>query len=85
MIVSQGPDLELGAWPPSSATSVPTPPAVSAAATLEDVERHHILGVLQQTGWRVSGERGAAKILGLKATTLESRMKKLGISRRAQA
>ena len=49
---------------------------------LEEVERQHILAVLERTGWRVSGERGAAKILGLKRTTLESRMKKLGIERR---
>jgi formate hydrogenlyase transcriptional activator len=35
------------------------------------------------TGWRVSGERGAAKVLGLKATSVEARMKKLGIARNA--
>ena len=50
---------------------------------LEDVERQHIVAVLEETGWRVSGERGAAKILGLKRTTLEARMKKLGIVRRS--
>ncbi len=49
--------------------------------TLEDLEREHILSVLESVGWRVSGERGAAKILGLKRTTLEARMNKLGISR----
>ena len=48
---------------------------------LEVVERNHIIGVLENTSWRVSGERGAAKLLGLKPTTLESRMKKLGIVR----
>jgi formate hydrogenlyase transcriptional activator len=53
------------------------------ARGLEDVERQHIVGVLEETGWRVSGERGAAKILGLKRTTLEARMKKLGILRRS--
>jgi transcriptional regulator with GAF, ATPase, and Fis domain len=36
---------------------------------------------LERTGWRVSEEHGAAKLLGLKRTTLESRMKKLGIPR----
>jgi len=51
--------------------------------TLEDVERQHIVAVLEETGWRVSGERGAARILGLKRTTLEARMKKLGILRRS--
>jgi formate hydrogenlyase transcriptional activator len=49
--------------------------------SLEDVERQHIATVLEETGWRVSGERGAATILGLKRTTLEARMKKLGIVR----
>jgi formate hydrogenlyase transcriptional activator len=53
----------------------------AAARSLEDVEREHIVGVLKSTGWRVSGERGASRILGLKRTTLEARMKKLGIVR----
>jgi len=51
--------------------------------TLEERERSHILEVLEMTGWRVSGEKGAAKLLGLKPTTLEFRMKKLGIARKA--
>jgi formate hydrogenlyase transcriptional activator len=51
--------------------------------TLEEVERRHIIAVLERTGWRVSGDRGAAGILGLKRTTLEARMKKLGIQRPA--
>jgi transcriptional regulator of acetoin/glycerol metabolism len=50
--------------------------------SLEEVERHHITTILEETGWRVSGVRGAAKVLGLKRTTLEARMKKLGIHRR---
>ena len=49
--------------------------------TLEEIERDHILSVLKSVGWRVSGERGAARILGLKRTTLEARMTRLGISR----
>jgi transcriptional regulator with GAF, ATPase, and Fis domain len=36
---------------------------------------------LKETSWRVSGKKGAAELLGLKPTTLESRMKKLGIKR----
>ena len=48
---------------------------------LEDVERTHIQHVLSKTSWRVSGENGAAKLLGLKRTTLTSKMKKLGITR----
>ncbi len=49
--------------------------------TLEQVNRTHILETLKLTGWRVSGEKGAAKILGIKPKTLEFRMKKLGIRR----
>lgn len=49
--------------------------------TLKQVERDHILKVLESTGWRVRGQNGAASILDLKPTTLEARMKKLGIKR----
>ncbi len=52
------------------------------AMTIEEVERRHIRGVLDQTGWRVSGDSGAARILGVRPTTLEYRMKKLGIERK---
>jgi formate hydrogenlyase transcriptional activator len=48
---------------------------------LEEVERQHILQVLEQTYWRIEGEQGAAVILGLNPGTLRSRMKKLGIQR----
>ncbi len=51
--------------------------------TLEDVERNHILRVLESTGWRVSGKSGASRILDLKESTLRSRMLKLGIKRPA--
>ena len=50
-------------------------------STLEDVERSHILQVLKQTKWRISGKNGAADVLGMKSTTLHARLKKLGISR----
>ncbi len=49
--------------------------------TLADNERAHILSILKLTNWRISGEKGAAKILDLNRTTLEARMKKLGIER----
>lgn len=49
--------------------------------TLADNERAYILKTLKLTNWRISGERGAAKILDLNRTTLEARMKKLGIVR----
>ena len=51
------------------------------AVLLKDVERNHILKILKQTGWRVRGNDGAAKIIGLKESTLRFRMKKLGIQR----
>jgi formate hydrogenlyase transcriptional activator len=64
------------------------PPAVARAhvsgagpGTLADAERDHILGVLRQTGWVLGGPDGAAARLGMKRTTLQSKMKKLGISR----
>ena len=48
---------------------------------LETVERDHIVSVLEKTFWRVSGKNGAAQLLGLKPSTLQSRMKKLNIVR----
>jgi formate hydrogenlyase transcriptional activator len=79
VILSPRGRFEIGAIA-SAAPPVGTAPP---PRTLEDVERRHILAVLEQTGWRVSGDRGAAQVLGLKRTTLEARMKKLGITRRA--
>jgi len=49
--------------------------------TLEETERRHILNVLENTHWRIRGKNGAAEILGLKPTTLYSRMKKLDLQR----
>ena len=60
-----------------------TSPEISSNLSLEDVERRHILGVLQKSGWRLTGPGGAAGVLGLKRTTLQSKMKKLGIKRPA--
>ena len=48
---------------------------------LEDIMRREILAVLEKTRWRIAGRDGAAAILGLKRTTLYSKMKKLGIHR----
>jgi transcriptional regulator with GAF, ATPase, and Fis domain len=73
MIVSNGPMLEIELQER----------AVTAGESkrLADVEREHIQAVVQATGWRIRGVGGAAEILGLKATTLEARMKKLGLQR----
>jgi len=49
--------------------------------TLEAYERRYIIDILEKTGWRIRGKKGAAELLGLKPTTLYSRMKKFGIQR----
>ena len=54
-------------------------------ATLEEVERKHILAVLEQTNWVFGGPNGAAARLGLKRPTLQFRMQKLGITRPQRA
>jgi PAS domain S-box-containing protein len=86
MIVTQGPALTVEL--PSVSGGTTFAPAALACeethpegATLDEIQRSHILAVLKQTGWRVSGKNGAAAILGLKPTTLEARMAKLGIRR----
>ncbi len=53
----------------------------SSADSLESVEREHLLRVLERNGWRISGPRGAAIVLGLKESTLRFRMAKLGIKK----
>jgi DNA-binding NtrC family response regulator len=77
MIVATGPQL-----------SIPLPSAASASAStakrsakLNDVEKEHIRGVLEACGWRIRGAGGAADTLGMRPTTLEARMAKLGLSR----
>jgi formate hydrogenlyase transcriptional activator len=54
----------------------------STAMTLSDLEQEHIRGVLDSTNWRVRGAGGAAARLGLKPTTLESRMARFGLRRK---
>jgi PAS domain S-box-containing protein len=56
-------------------------PSKSKGVRLEEIERRHILRILEETRWRISGDSGAAKRLGLKPTTLRSRMEKLDIKR----
>ena len=68
-----------------STLRVPLAPVADLApngpTTLEAVERQHIAAALQKTGWRIRGADGAARLLGIKPTTLESRIKKLGLQR----
>jgi formate hydrogenlyase transcriptional activator len=56
-------------------------PTPQTAMTLTELEVEHIRAVLETTSWRVRGAGGAAERLGLKPTTLESRMARLGIGR----
>jgi transcriptional regulator with GAF, ATPase, and Fis domain len=53
----------------------------STMKDLKSIEREHILEVLAESGWKIKGEGNAAYRLGLKPSTLRSRMKKLGIER----
>ena len=57
-------------------------PLVTKDMTMEAMQREHIFRVLEKTRWRIRGHNGAAEILDLKPTTLENRMKKLGIHRK---
>jgi formate hydrogenlyase transcriptional activator len=57
------------------------PTGSTVAGTLEDMERQRILQALRETGAVIGGQKGAAARLGLKRTTLLSKMQKLGISR----
>jgi transcriptional regulator of acetoin/glycerol metabolism len=53
----------------------------AATTALADVERAHILRLLRANKWRIEGRKGAAMALGLKPSTLRSRMQKLGVRR----
>ncbi|MDS4022832.1 MAG: sigma 54-interacting transcriptional regulator [Candidatus Competibacter sp.] len=75
MILASGPTLRID---PPGAVSVPVSRDL---ATLAEVEREHIQRVLESTHWRIRGAGGAAEILGLPPTTLESRIAKLGLHR----
>lgn len=82
LIVSRGNKLEFGDWVPCFKNGTNKENGRPLLLKMDDVEREHIISVLDKTNWKVSGEKGAAKILGLNATTLESRMKKLEIKRK---
>ena len=78
VIVSPGPVLRV----PLSELKIPAEPAATGdLLTLEAAEREHILKALQAANWVLAGPRGAAAKLGMKRTTLQSRMQKLGVSR----
>jgi transcriptional regulator with GAF, ATPase, and Fis domain len=79
VILSPGPELEISITELKPAASAPA--EKSSALTLEAAEREHILRVLRETDWVVSGPAGAAARLGMNRSTLQSRMRKLGIAR----
>ena len=87
VLLTQGKELRVPLAELRSAASVPVAEEVTAVpksapvATLEEAERQHILRALRQTQWRIAGPRGAALLLGMKRTTLQARMRKLGIRR----
>ena len=87
VILSQGPVLRLGdaVGGVSDRRSAGQPGATvgddRSAWTLEQAERDHIIRVCTACGWRIKGAGGAAERLGLNASTLYFRMKKLGITR----
>jgi formate hydrogenlyase transcriptional activator len=74
VILSRGPVLQV---PVAELKPLPETPAGNL--TLEAAEREHILRTLRETNWVVAGPRGAAARLGMKRTTLQSKMRKLGI------
>jgi formate hydrogenlyase transcriptional activator len=79
VILSQGQDLHV----PLGELKAPAAGAPNGVATLEAAEREHIMRVLRETNWVIGGSSGAAARLGMKRTTLQSKMRKLGISRRS--
>ncbi len=80
MILARGSTLHVSLGPPA----IRAPVAERPADIRDDAERTHLLRVLERCGWRIRGPRGAAAALDMKPTTLESRMKKLGLERPGQ-
>ena len=81
VILTRGTTLQAPVWELEKRGAAPAPTARTEGATLEQAEREHILSALKETQWIIAGPAGAAVRLGMKRTTLQSRMKKLNISR----
>jgi formate hydrogenlyase transcriptional activator len=77
VILTRGPVLEI----PLAELKQPAKAAIYRTESLEEVERRHILRVLQESNWVIGGPAGAAARLGLNRTTLNNRLRKLGITR----
>lgn len=77
MILAREPILRIKT---NQTSAIQGPLAKTMIGTLEEAERAHIVQTLERCGWRIRGTHGAATVLDIKPTTLESRMKKLGIA-----
>jgi formate hydrogenlyase transcriptional activator len=78
VILSTGPILKV---PLNDLQAPPAPAAARRIPTLQEAERRHILEALDASNWVISGPNGAAASLGLKRSTLQARMDKLGLRR----
>ena len=78
LITNQGDQLRLGRWFVENDTDNGISDELN---TLAVIDRGYIIKVLEKTNWKIRGKNGASEILGLKPTTLESRMKKMDIRR----
>jgi len=81
VILSRGTELQLPLAELKQRTKAPVTVYSNGLETLEHAEREHIVRALGETRWVIGGARGAAARLGMKRTTLQSRMRKLGIDR----
>jgi len=90
IIISRGGALDFD-LPVTESAPVPSRPAAHAKseaepeflteAELQRRERKNLMTVLEKTHWKIKGENGAAELLGVKATTLKARIKKMGLKR----
>jgi transcriptional regulator with GAF, ATPase, and Fis domain len=78
MILARGPTLQVTL----NRTPIQPPIGETRSATLEEAEHAHILQALERSAWRIRGPGGAAALLDVKPTTLESRIKKLGLTQK---
>jgi formate hydrogenlyase transcriptional activator len=81
VILSPGTELEVPIGDLKSDALSPREESAAGQGSLADAERKHILAALQDAEWVLGGPNGAATRLGMKRTTLQSKMKKLGIAR----
>jgi formate hydrogenlyase transcriptional activator len=81
VILSRGAELQIPLAELKQRTKVAPLAHADGFATLENAEREHIVRALSDTNWVIGGPTGAAARLGIKRTTLQSRMVKLGITR----